>query len=176
MKKYLSIIVILVIVVLVIAWVRKAPEQPVIPTPSTSNPTGRTMYPLNLTYEVDDENVQFVDGKAEVDRASFQTFGNPIFGDIGMGTESSAVFLVKSTTGTGVFYFVGAGYEDEGEFKGSNAVFVGDRIMPQELKIVNGVLEVYYLTRKDGEPMAAEPTVKAVKYLVLKDGVLTEKK
>lgn len=168
MKKIL-LIVIIAIGLIIIAILPKNAGAPSVA------PQENVIYPLNLTYEVDEDIVQFRDGKAELGDASFETYGSPVYGDLGRGSDSSAIFIVKETAGTGVFFFVGVGYEEEGEVKGSTAAFIGDRIIPQGLKITNGILEVTYLTRGDDEPLAAPATIPAKKFFTQSGGILKEK-
>lgn len=183
MKKYLSLAV-LAVVIIIIAYIwthrygvglKPSPT----PTPTTSE-SARTMYALNLTYEVDGELVSLVDGKATTPAGRGETitenFGAPVYGDMGLGKDSALMFLAQETPGTGVFFYVVATYPDvTGGYLGTNAVFIGDRIAPQNIRVINGVAEVNYADRKKGEPMSAEPSVGVTKYLVLKDGKLQEK-
>lgn len=54
--------------------------------------------------------------------------------------------------------------KSKGTYKGTNAVFIGDRIKPQNVEYKDGHIIVYYLDRKDDEPFTANPTIKKIKY------------
>ncbi len=182
MKKYLYIGLFIIIIVWAFVLNRQSQNEDrrVPPTPPEKNIVAAS--PLDLTYEVDEEMITLVKGKASEEAApgsaaiiTTEVFGEPVTGDIGAGPDSSVMFLIQRSGGTGVFIYVVAAYTEAGQFKGSKAYFVGDRISPQNIRISNGVIEVNYATRKENEPMYAEPTVGVTKYLVLKDGELQEK-
>lgn len=49
--------------------------------------------------------------------------------------------------------------EGNGNYQGTNAVFIGDRIAIQSISISDQLITVTYLDRAEDEPMSAEPTV-----------------
>ena len=189
MKKYLSLVLIVVIAVAIALLFSS--KKVVAPSTTESKPTpvstAKIASPLDISYLVDDEIIKLKDGKS-VEKAApgsageitTEVFGEPVYGDIGFGKDASVMFLVQESTGTGVFFYIVAAYRETGTpyggaYKGSKAFFLGDRITPQTIKIVQGVVEVTYMTRKEKEAMSEEPTVVAKKYLILKDGELVEK-
>lgn len=89
--------------------------------------------------------------------------------------EDVAVLLAETGGGSGVFIHIAAYVSGPVNYKGTNAMFLGDRIAPQSISISNGVITVNYLDRKEDEPFAAEPTVKTFKQFVYKNGELVEK-
>lgn len=98
------------------------------------------------------------------------------FGDVNAdGKEDKVVLLVQSGGGTGVFTYVAAYVSGPVRYKGSNAIFIGDRIIPTSITISSGVIAVNYLDRQDNEPYAAEPTVSKTKTLVYSNGKLVER-
>jgi hypothetical protein len=102
-------------------------------------------------------------------------FGNPVYGDIDDdGEEDAAMLLVEDPGGSGTFYYVVAALNLKGAYVGTNAVFLGDRIAPQNVRISNGVIIVNYADRRQEEPMATPPSVGKSKYLTLREGVLAE--
>ncbi len=98
------------------------------------------------------------------------------YGDVNSdGKIDTVVLLAESGGGSGVFIYAAAYVSGPVNYKGSNAVFIGDRIAPQSVTVSNGIATVKYLDRKENEPFAAEPTVPASKQFVYKNGELVEK-
>ncbi len=181
MKKYLSFAAIIVLIMIIVLVVTRKKDGDVKPAPSTPVVTA-TSSSLNLTYEVDGESITLVNGKAITKAApgsaaeiTTEIFGEPVLGQMGMGEDTAVMFLAQQGGGTGVFFYAVAAYRENGVYKGSKAFFLGDRIAPQNIRIVYGEAQVNYADRKENEPLSAEPSVGVTKYLVLKDGVLEEK-
>lgn len=102
-----------------------------------------------------------------VTREIVRYFGNEARGDINGDGKDDRVFLItKETSGSGVFFYLVGQLATENGEKGTQAVFVGDRIAPQTTQVENGEVLVNYADRKVGEPMTAAPTVG--KTLILK--------
>ncbi len=99
------------------------------------------------------------------------------FGDInGDKKEDSVSAIAQSGGGSGVFIYLGAYVSGPLDYKGSNAVFVGDRIEPKSISISSdGVIIFKYLDRKPNEPYAAEPTVLTTKYFLYSKDSLVER-
>lgn len=98
------------------------------------------------------------------------------YGDLNNDQKNDvAVLLSESGGGSGVFIYVAAYVSGPVNYKGSNAVFLGDRVAPQSISIANGVVTVKYLDREEDEPFAAEPTVPASKQFVYRSGELVER-
>ncbi|MEK7176118.1 MAG: hypothetical protein AAB695_01955 [Patescibacteria group bacterium] len=101
---------------------------------------------------------------------------NRAYGDLNNdGKTDVVVFLAESGGGSGVFIYAAAYVSGPINYKGSNAVFLGDRIAPQNVFIKNGIVTVSYLDRGPDEPFAAEPTFAVSKELVYRNGTLEEK-
>jgi len=187
MKKFLYlIIIILVVLVLALVLVSRKAEAPSAPLESVSSNSTSTSSaflpnPRNMSFLVDGEEVVLKDGKS-VEKVSAarateivtEVVGEPVFGDIGAGDGSSIMYLVQQGGGTGVFVYVVATYNVNGVHKGTEAFFLGDRVVPKDIKIVDGVAEVNYLGRKSGAAMSDEPTVPMKKRLVIGGGELRE--
>ena len=150
------------------------------PTSSLKNPEfdGR-----NSSFTIDNQTVNLVNGVSEQEAApgslskvTTRYFGNEAKGDLTFDGKDDVAFLVtQSTGGTGVFYYVVVAVATDTGYKTTNAFFVGDRIAPQstEIHADSGELHVNFATRKDGEPMTAQPSQGAVLLLkVTKDGAL----
>lgn len=96
-------------------------------------------------------------------------FGNELFADIDGDEREDVVFLVtQETGGSGTFfYLVGALNRLEG-YVGTHAVYIGDRIAPQNITKGEGrVVVVNYADRAPGESMVTPPSVGKSLYLLL---------
>lgn len=97
------------------------------------------------------------------------------YGDLNAdGKNDAAGFLIQSGGGTGVFVYVVGYISGNVQYKGTNGVFVGDRISPKSIDIKDGKINITYLDRKSGEPYAAEPTVLTNKTFIYKNGEIIE--
>jgi len=139
--------------------------------------------PLNGTYMIDSQSVTLVNGMSDQPAAPesssdilTQVFGQPVYGDIsGDGKKDAVFFVAQQTGGTGTFFYVIAAMAQGDGYVPTNAIFLGDRIAPQNIDIVNGVAEVNYAVRKDTDPMTEQPSIGVTKYLYIKSGSLFEK-
>ncbi|HSN04732.1 MAG TPA: hypothetical protein VLS44_07085 [Nitrospira sp.] len=138
--------------------------------------------PREAAYWIGQELVSLAAGRSEKEAVPGSTMTvvttlveEPVPGDLnGDGVEDAAVWLLQQPGGTGSFLYVAVALNIEGRFVGTNAVFVGDRIVPQAMRIQNGILSVTYVDRHTGEPMAARPSVGVTKNLTVTGGVLAE--
>lgn len=138
--------------------------------------------PREATYWIAQELVSLSGGRSEMEAAPGTAMNvvttlleEAVSGDLnGDGVEDAAVWLLQQPGGTGSFLYVAVALNFEGRYVGTNAVFLGDRIVPQAMRIRNGVLSVSYLDRRRDEPMAALPSVSATKNLAVSGGVLAE--
>jgi hypothetical protein len=98
------------------------------------------------------------------------------YGDLnGDGKNDAAFLLVQTSSGTGVFFNVAAYVSGLVTYKGTNAVFLGDRIIPKSIAIANGIITVTYLDRTASEAMTDDPTLLVTKQFVYTQGALAEK-
>jgi len=103
-------------------------------------------------------------------------FDTPAVGDLnGDGVPDAAVLLAVDSGGSGTFYYAAAAININGVYKGTNAIFLGDRIAPQTVEIKNGEAIFNYAERKTGEPMTAQPSLGVSKYFTVSGGVLVAK-
>lgn len=124
--------------------------------------------PKNIGYNIDGETIILADGKftrtqvpdSEV-KESFDAFGEPVYGDLdGDGDLDAAMYLTRSGGGSGTFYYVVVAV-NEGPllYRGTNAMFLGDRIAPQNITIEGGNAVANYAERRSDEPFSARPSV-----------------
>ena len=73
---------------------------------------------------------------------------------------------MQTRGGSGTFYYLAAAFDRGGAFVGSEAVFLGDRITPQQLVIWHGLVVVNYAERLLEQAMTVPPSLKMTKYLV----------
>ena len=136
--------------------------------------------PENSCYIIEKQEVCLTNGQFEAaaapgSAAKIKTavFGQPVFGDLnGDGSEDAVIFLVQNSGGSGMFYYVAAALNSHGAFTGTHAIFLGDRISPQNIAIQNGMIIANYADRKSDEPMTAPPSIGVSNYIRLKDNQL----
>ncbi|HRH25700.1 MAG TPA: hypothetical protein PLD99_01965 [Parcubacteria group bacterium] len=180
MKKFL-ILIIIVGVAYGLYWyktnnseVKKVEIAPTVSKPDIAN--------ANFLFE--GEEVKLRNGKSSTEIApdsavTIETAlsGDIVYGDINNDSKSDAVSLATQTGGgSGLFVYLLAYVSGNVEYKSLDAVFLGDRISPESLKIdSNGNVLVSYLDRKASEPMSAEPTQLVKKTFKIVSGRLEER-
>lgn len=139
-------------------------------TPATD--AGGQMSPQNATYSVNGELVTLRDGISEVPAApgsdtvvTTRYFGNEVTYDFNEDGALDAAFLItQDTGGSGTFFYLVAALNSPDGYRGSNAVFLGDRIAPQTTRMTTddgraGVIQVTYADRNEGEDFSVLPSV-----------------
>ena len=84
------------------------------------------------------------------------------------------MFLYRQAGGSGAFFYVAAARSAGGRWQGSNAVFIGDRIKPETVRIEGGIIDAQYRIRRPGGSMATLPSVVKAMILRLVGGHLEE--
>ena len=138
----------------------------------------------NVTYIIEGEEITLVNGRAEKEvlpgsasKIITQYFGNEVKADFNVdGMDDVAFLLTQDSGGTGTFYYLAVALWTENGYKGTNAIFLGDRIAPQTTEFKNGEIIVNYADRKAGESMVVIPSVGISKYFKVVDGGLVETK
>ncbi|MEK7180972.1 MAG: hypothetical protein AAB738_01385 [Patescibacteria group bacterium] len=167
MNKKTSILILVGVVLVLGIWLL---GRGGVPASNTATPNGNTAVksdPLNTTYQIEGTAVTLVNGKSEVEAAPGsatkivdQVFGQPVFGDLNNdGVPDAGLILVDQPGGTGTFYYLAAAINQNGNYVGTNAILLGDRIAPQNIQIQNGVLITNYADRNPGEPFSVQPSV-----------------
>lgn len=132
---------------------------------------------LNAVYIIEKQAVRLVNGMAESTAApgsaakiTTRVVGQPVFGDLdGNQQEDAALFIVRESGGSGAFFYVAAAVVKNGHWQGTNAVFLGDRIIPRAIRIRNGILIVSYTDRGMNQSFAAPATTEETICLTLSD-------
>ena len=179
-KTIIALIVIIVVAGFSYQIYQSTLEEPsvVIPKEELAND------PLSATYIIEGDEFTLVDGKAEkeiVPGAASKIRIN-VFdawstkGDVnGDGLEDTVVLLTYDAGGSGTFFYIALAIQKEQGYKGTNAVFVGDRISPQTTEIRNREVIVNYVDRYPWESFADQTSVGKSKYLTYENNELKEK-
>lgn len=137
----------------------------------------------NATFIFDDGPITLKNGQSEqelvpsgaVTQETTLT-GTTEYGDINEDKKDDAVAVLMQTSGgSGVFIYLAAYVSGPVNYKGTNAIFIGDRIEPKSISIKNGVITLNYLDRKTNEPFSSKPTVSITQQFVYKNGELVKK-
>ena len=123
--------------------------------------------PLNTTYRIDDLEIHLRNGHFEMPAApgsaamvTATVWDTPAYGDLdGGGDSDAALILVYQGGGSGTFYYVVAALHDADGYRGTNAILLGDRVIPGTVRIQNRNIIVDFLDRAQSEPMAETPTI-----------------
>ncbi len=175
MKKF--IILIVLIAVGFIAYFYTRDTEVKVETDTPAKTTSFKPDASNATFTFDDESVKLSNGKnTSADGEDTTILPEKASGDINAdGKEDTVLLISRSGSGSGVFIYAAAYVSGPVNYKGTNTIFLGDRIAPKSVSITNGVITVNYLDRALDEPFAAEPTISTSLELVYKNGELQEK-
>ena len=87
-------------------------------------------------------------------------FGEPVLGDLDTdGDEDQALYVVEQPGGSGSFYYAVLAINNNQEYKLTEKMFLGDRIAPQNIQIIDGRAVYNFADRKAGEPMSTPASV-----------------
>jgi hypothetical protein len=140
--------------------------------------------PRNATYLIESKEIPLVNGQFETrpvpgsaTKEETRVFGEAEFGDLdGDGSRDAAVVLARDPGGSGMFYYVAAALNENGAYRGTNAVLLGDRVAPQTVRIRNGVIVVNYAGRRPEESMTTPPSSANSMYLTVEGTALAAMK
>jgi hypothetical protein len=126
----------------------------------------------DATYSIDGQPITLVKGLAEKEivpgSASKQItkyFGNEAVGDFNFdGKPDVAFLLTQDDGGSGTFYYIAVALGTDNGYKGTNAIFLGDRIAPQSTEFQGFELVVNYADRNTGESFSVPPSLGVSKY------------
>lgn len=135
----------------------------------------------NASYKIEGVDVFLKDGISRVPLAESSAttttvyFGNEATGDLNAdGKDDVAFILTQSTGGSGTFYYLAVALRTDTGYKGTNAIFLGDRIAPQTTEVKDGEIVTNYAVRAEGEPMATRPSVGVSLYAKVQNGILVQ--
>ena len=138
--------------------------------------------PASASYLLANNRIQLEDGQAEwqaapgsASKSRVALFGEAAYSDLNNnGIEDAVIFLTYQGGGSGTFFYVAAAPLENGEYRGTNGIWLGDRIGPPTAKVQNGLIIVEYLDRNHNEPMASAPTLEQKRYFFLDHSTLRE--
>ncbi|MFZ2764033.1 MAG: hypothetical protein WAX80_03310 [Minisyncoccia bacterium] len=181
MKK-LIVVVVLILLAGGIYYVLQDKPSTKTETPTTNESGNFRPDPSNATFNFEDGPVTLTAGRKEIAVGGSALTEEVVlmdefaYGDINAdGKEDTALLLARYGAGSGTFIYVAAFVSGPVNYKGSLALFIGDRVSPESISIGNGVVTVNYLDREADEPMAAEPTVPMSKQFIYINGQLQER-
>lgn len=124
-------------------------------------------------YFISGEPVQLEDGFAALSIApesslirTITYFGNEARGDLdGDGDEDIVFLITDESSGSGTFFYLVGAIKEEGGYRGTHAVLIGDRIAPQTTEYRDGQIIVNYADRAPGEAMTTAPSIGKSLYL-----------
>ena len=180
MKKLLLIIVVIVVGLGYFA-LRNGTNEAVPGEPVVND--GFRPDPSNAIFIFDEGPITLKEGRREVEVAPGSAMKEETlltdfvgYGDLNNdGKNDAAAILVQSGGASGVFIYLAGYVSGPVTYKGTNAIFLGDRVTPKSISINDGAITVNYLDRKEGEPFAAEPTVSVTRNFQYQGGTLIEK-
>lgn len=85
------------------------------------------------------------------------------------------LLVVQNTGGSGSFFYVAAALGTMNGFRGTNAVRIGDRIVPGAIEIRNQAAIVIFTDRYPWESFADVPSVTRSRSFIVENGRLREK-
>ena len=164
MKKIIPIVLFLVVITAGFIWLSRSSEL----VPNGSNLAVDHGDPRTVK-----DGVYIIEGETVNLTGSTKYFGNESRGDInGDGIDDIAFILTQSPGGSGTFYYVAAAIKTETGYRGTNAVFIGDRIAPQTTVVRDNQVEVNFADRKPEESMSAKPSMGKTLYVKMVDNKL----
>lgn len=121
----------------------------------------------NLTITIDGEKFTLSNGVAENDSApgsagksTVRIVGDPVAADItGTGIPVAALLIRHEPGGSGTFYYAVVAIKDTESYRATNALPLGDRILPQIVEATNGRFVYRFLDREADQSMADAPTL-----------------
>ena len=138
--------------------------------------------PLNAAYGIGGKVIMLRDGSSTLPAAPgsamkirTSVWGRPVVADLDSdGDEDAALILVFDPGGSGTFYRAAVAVNADGGFRGTNTVLLGDRIIPVDIRIRNGLIIIDYKDRPPGAPFSASPSVMRTTALEFQNGKLVE--
>jgi len=150
-------------------------QKPAEIAPASAAPT--FVDPLDAVYRIEGDDVPLRNGYFErpaapgsATKVTVAVFDTQAIGDLNEdGARDAALLLVYRGGGSGTFYYLAVAINQAGAYRGTNALFIGDRIIPEAVTINNGVIAVDFMDRRPDAARADVPTVRATRYAYLDD-------
>jgi hypothetical protein len=124
----------------------------------TYNLLGLPESPRNATYQIEGNEVLFLDGNAEFENTKtgekvvVTSIKDPVFGDMsGDGLEDAALLLTVSENDATAYYVALALNDDDG-YLGINAVRLDSSVVPDEIRIQDEIVVISYSDKGETLP------------------------
>jgi hypothetical protein len=138
--------------------------------------------PENCTYQIEDRSVTLVNGeyeeKAAPGSASKIMTKIVLTGAKGYLNDDEypdvPVLLVHTTGGSGTFFYTSVALGTRNGFRCTNALWIGDRIVPGSIEVDSSVMVLSYTDRYPWESYAIAPSVACSRSFFVVDGQLRE--
>jgi len=154
----------------------KSPSNSLPPTPLAADS------PANGAYLIEKNWLQLQNGRFEQQAApgsaakiEVALLDEAVHADLNNDSNDDAViFLTFQGGGSGTFYYLGTALFENGLYRGTNAILLGDRIGLPAARVQHGLITVEYLDRPQTEPMSASPSRQQKRYFILDKSSLQE--
>ena len=112
----------------------------------------------NLSFELDGETIELKGGQATI---SYGGESETVFllqnrvtqGDLDNdGDEDLVTHIIEQSPGTGIFHLIAPVINNDGNAEPRTPLYVGDRVVIEEIAVQQGLIEVTLLDRLDNEP------------------------
>lgn len=121
----------------------------------------------NLVVTIGDRTFTMFNGFAAQEAVSgsaaqntVRIIGEPAPGDANRdGYRDAALLIENDLGGNGRFYYAVLAVDENGSYRATNALLMGDRIAPRTVDFLDWHFVYNYLARQSGEPMTADPSV-----------------
>lgn len=120
--------------------------------------------PLNHSYLIEKEKVTLRDGhvREKIPGTTAviisEIIRRPVYADLtGDGSKEAVSVVMQHTGGSGTFYYLLAAARD----RLIESCFLGDRINITSLKIIKDIITVEFFDRRETQPMATKPSLRA---------------
>ncbi len=113
----------------------------------------------------------YIPGAASVER--YLLYRGVAFGDLNADqVEDAVVILIHSSAGTGTFYHLAVVLNEHGEPRPLEPVFLGDRIIIEQVAVTRSEVELVFGTYREEEPFGSTPTLQMAQRYRLHDQTL----
>jgi len=138
--------------------------------------------PADASYLFDNNWIRLENGRAgwqaapgSATKIRIALFGETVLNDLNNdGNDDAVIFLTYQGGGSGTFFYLAAALQENGKYRGTNTIWLGDRIGPPAARVQNGLVIVEYLDRNQNEPMTVAPSLLQKRYFILVDSLLQE--
>ncbi len=134
--------------------------------------------PKNLSYIINDQVVSLLDGQAITETAEGISLTTKIWaetptGDLNDDDQTDTAIILTQSSGADTYFYLAAALKTDQGYSGTNAILLGDRIVPHKADITDGILSIYY-NQEAAEDVLAEQAGGLSKKLEYRTGQLWE--